>query len=356
MQWLFVDDSEGDRDSLASALIAKQLRVEAISGGQTRERLGRSDLRTSGILMDIDLSNEEGNVGSGLGLTADIRAAQYREEIPSFPIVRFSFREQVARNIGRDSSSDDLFDLKMDKDNLDSTAAVRTLTGVGDVYSALAEPDSDLTDVFGLDQQKWQLWGNPDFEKDFAGADRKYLKARLVVQSLLFPGMLVCEDMLAARLGIHRERTQAWVALRTEAASSFGYRGAGANSFPRWWARGLEMWWDELNSESPLAAATVQERHGLLAEQFPGLQPLQMPTGSPGSRPWRRCEMVYEATGKFSPVDPSRAVGLHPPMTFPVWIDPMYASLGQALRHTEDPRLNKGDLSRLRSLIGDADA
>lgn len=65
--------------------------------------------------MDIDLSNESSTKESGLGLTADIRAAQHREVIPTFPVVRFSYRDKVAANIGRDHSSDDSFDLKIDK-------------------------------------------------------------------------------------------------------------------------------------------------------------------------------------------------------------------------------------------------
>ena len=112
-----VDDSKQDRDAFADALSSgDKISVEALSATDVRARLAENRLDADGLLMDIDLSNESARKESGLGLTADIRAAQHRGITPSFPIVRFSYREKVAESIGRDPSSDEYFDLKVDKE------------------------------------------------------------------------------------------------------------------------------------------------------------------------------------------------------------------------------------------------
>jgi CheY-like chemotaxis protein len=111
-----VDDSKDDRDAFATALSSGgRVSVGAVSASRAYELLGTNELYADGLLMDIDLSNEVPDNRSGLGLTADIRAAQHRGTTPAFPIVRFSLRAKVAENIGLDSSSDEYFDLKVDK-------------------------------------------------------------------------------------------------------------------------------------------------------------------------------------------------------------------------------------------------
>lgn len=351
VNWLLVDDSRDERRAYARALSeGASPPVVAISASEARHRLASSELVAKGILMDVDLSNETANMGSGLGLTADIRAAQYRQSTKSFPIVRFSYRQRVAENIGSDSSSDELFDLKIDKDDLDLSIARNALAGVADVYEILENGRVTATEILGVNDEQWSMWGSTEFAEDLASADRDYLKARLVAQALILPGMLIQEDLLAARVGIWPAFSRGWDELR-DSFDSFAYTGVAAGCFPLWWARGLEGWWEDRCSEAPLAATRIADRHQVLSETFKDLRALEMPASSLGDRPWRRCELTFERTGEFLPVDPSKAVRLRPRELLPDWLDPTYAALGRASQYLADPRINQGDLSRLKKLV-----
>ena len=350
MAWLFVDDSQEDREAFARELSADGvIEVEAISAGETRRRLGEEELRCDGLLMDIDLSNESGRRESGLGLTADIRGAQQQMTAPSFPIVRFSYRSKVAESIGRDGSSDESFDLKVDKDELDSECVRRDLAGVAAVYGKVGR-DSSALEVLGVEKEEWLEWGHIGFEEALEVADRDHLRSRLVVQVIMRPGLLICEELLATRLGVERGGS-GWEELLEE-LRSFAYRGVGAEYFSRWWARGLERWWEGHSGVAPLGASTIEERYRVLSGPFSGLVPLTMPGESPGERPWRRCELTMERSGEFVPLDPSCAVRFSVMGGFADWMDPTYAALGVAARHREDRRLDEEDYRRLRSLAG----
>ena len=350
MVWLFVDDSKEDRNAFADALSAGNIiSVEALSATNIRDRLAENELEADGLLMDIDLSNESARKESGLGLTADIRAAQHRNVTPSFPIVRFSYRDKVAQNIGRDPSSHDYFDLNVEKDGLNVAAVQTMLVGATAVYAAVHQHGTSAG-AFGLDEDKWSQWGNVGLEEELRVADRAYLKARLIIQAIVLPGLLVSEELLAARLGIDLALSSGWPKV-CEAVSSFRYSGVGAEHFPRWWARGLEMWWETRASDAPLAATTIAERHVQLSSEFFDLVPLTMPAVSPGDRPWRHCELTMEQRGEFLPIDPSRAVRFRAHVHHSEWLDPTYAALGPASKHAEDPRLDQNDLKRLRSFL-----
>lgn len=351
--WLFIDDSREDRDSFAGALSeGGVVSVTAISATEARTRLAESKLTAAGLLMDIDLSNDSQSKESGLGLTADIRAAQHRETTPAFPIVRFSYRDKVAANIGNDSSSDDSFDLRIDKDRLSNEGVIpavqQKLRGVAEVYAGVDK--ASTAEVFGLTEDHWGTWGSRAFSEELRLSDRTYVKARLVVQGLVTTGFLITDDILAARLGVDRENSKGWNDL-TKALAKIEYAGLGSKYFRRWWARGLEEWWSQIAPDDPLAGTNITDRHAALSKRFAGLVPLKMREDSPGQRPWRGCELTYEETGEFLPLDPSRAVRFRARMTVPDWADPTYAALGPAIKHAEDPRLDAGDLKRLQSSL-----
>jgi CheY-like chemotaxis protein len=355
MEWLFVDDTKGDRQSFAEALsLPDELRVTAISGAEARERLTANSLMADGILMDIDLSNETGQAENGLAITAAIRAAQNRGAIASFPVVRFSYRDRVAENIGHDPSSDDFFDLAIDKDGLSAAGATEEvqnhLLGMTEVYASISG-DSDVLVLMGSDAEKWASFGHSGFTDDLMYANRPHLKAGIVVRALEKPGLLIEEQLLGARLGVDLEHSDGAQALLSALAPA-AYDGVGSAYYRRWWARAVELWWtDSLGIEEPLAAYTIGERVGILCDTFPGLVPVTMPQGSPGDRPWRLCTLTLEKGGGFIPVDPEHGVPYRPRSPLPEWLDPTYAALGPAIKNGNDPRLDREELARQRARI-----
>ncbi|QQR39458.1 response regulator [Devosia rhizoryzae] len=349
IEWLFVDDVPDDRASFVDALeIANILQIAAISGLEAKSMLADKRMAPAGVLMDVDLSNEQGMQGTGLGLAFDIRSAQYRGALPSFPIIRFSLREVVKQNVGHDTSSDDAFDLKIYKDDVKKDGHLSSMQcwmrGTSAIYAAIG-PNVDFLNAAGVTASQWEAWGDVSFVDALRYADRPHLKAACFVQLISTPGLLIDETLLATRLGVAPGST-GYAAVLKE-LEVFRYTGVGADFFPRWWARGLEVWWDqEINPDVPLSGASLSERVTELQARFGEFQQLSMPESSPGNRPWRLCSLSMERSGEFLPVDPIWAVPFRPRMLPAEWADPTYAALGVAAKDADNPQLDGGELER----------
>lgn len=353
--WLLIDDSPEEAAAFAARLsYGDELSVTHMSATDAAAALGSGHLAPAGVLMDVDLSNEMGRQQTGPGMSLDMRVAQQKQTIPAFPIVRFSLRDKVLENIGRDSSSDDIFDLKLEKDGLSDaglrTAAQQRLIGVRQIYDALEAGQADLCKLFDLTNDLWAQWGSSAFQSDFDVGDRVHLKAGPIVRMLVHPGLLIDEDILAFRLGVDRSASEAWPDLKA-ALKDYAYQGISGDCFDRWWARAIENWWqDGIGAEAPLAGCTIDQRVEILFAQFGRIIPLKMPKGSLGDRPWRYCFLTKEQRQEVIPVDPARAVRIKPRSPMPFWLDPLYAALGVALQNRDDPRVDKDDLKRLQLL------
>jgi hypothetical protein len=351
--WLLIDDSPDEAKAFAQNLAhGDLLPIEYISASAAAEALGSGTLKPAGVLMDVDLSNELGPQQTGPGMSQSIRVAQQTQSLPPFPLVRFSFLNKVLESIGRDSSSDDIFDLKIEKDGLSNStvrdAARSKLVGVRQIYDALERGEQNLLSVVGLSEDHWNLWGSSAFQSDFEVADRVHLRAYPLIRLLIHPGLLIEEPILGLRLGVDARASPGWTAL-VETLSDFTFRGVAKDCFPRWWARGIEQWWQEkIGGTLPLAGTEIEQRVELLSKSFAKLVPLTMPKGSMGKRPWRYCLLSREQRYELIPVDPARGVKIKPRSPMPSWLDPLYASLGAALQNRDDPRLDKEDLKRLQ--------
>ncbi|MEO5713853.1 MAG: hypothetical protein ABIT37_10240 [Luteolibacter sp.] len=349
IEWIFVDDVPGDRASFVDALeIPDVLRLTAISGLEAKSRLGAKEFAPAGVLMDVDLSNEQGMQGTGLGLAVDIRSAQYRGATPSFPIIRFSLREAVEQNVGHDASSDDSFDLVIEKDDIGTGSRVSVIQGMmqgtSAIYAAVGA-NVDLAGATGLTAEQWEAWGDSTFVDELRYADRAHLKAGCFARLIRDPGLLIDEALLGTRLGVD-VGSDKFQALR-DFLEPIRYSGAGSSFFHRWWARGLDAWWDtEIDSDVPLSAATITERLEGLKSKFGELSPLVMPENSPGNRPWRLCTLTMERSGSFLPVDPLWAVPFRLRNPSGDWADPTYAALGVAAKDADNPRIDQAELGR----------
>lgn len=351
--WLLIDDLPEEAAAFAARLSdGNVLSITHMSAPDAVSAIGNGNFAPAGVLMDVDLSNESGRQHTGPGLSQDMRVAQQKKTIPAFPIVRFSFREKVIENIGRDSSSDDIFDLKIEKNGLSDdglrAAAQGKLTGVRQIYDALDSGETDLPKLLGLSNAHWLQWGSSAFQSDFEVGDRVHLKVGPLIRMMVHPGLLIDEDILVFRLGIDPATSKDWSGLR-EKLADYAYRGVSGDCFVRWWARGIEEWWqDKLGVEVPLAGCNIAQRIELLSKRFGHLEPLKMPKGSMGERPWRYCLLTKEQRQEVIPIDPSRAVKIKPRSPMPSWLDPLYAALGVAMQNRDDPRVDKEDLKRLQ--------
>lgn len=359
-KWAFVDDQPGPSAAFADGLSEadSSFEVTVLSPADARKVLLASETEVDGVLVDVDLSDIPGEHGSGPGLAQDIRVNQENGRIGSFPVVRFSFRAKVLENIGGDSSSDDLFDLKIDKEfAARNIPHVRNkLIGCSKIYEEVGDNPSlapeQLANFLGLSVETLESWTHPEFiaRAKSSRSDRPHVAAGLIMRFLTQSGPLINEALLAVRLGVDPS-SQGWAALRDD-LNTVRYTGKGHEYFDLWWARGLEDWWlDTEGAETPLSSMTIEQRIQQLAVKHAGLAPLTMPPESWGKRPWRLCSLsLEEEDPSIIPVDPAFGVRMASRGNLPPWVDPNYAALGVALQHRDDPRLNKADFERHASL------
>lgn len=357
--WVFIDDQVQEAESFAQQLGegANLIQVEVLNPKQARETLLSGQLQPTGVLVDVDLSAIPGEYGSGPGIAQDIRINQKNRKLSEFPVVRFAFRQRVDANVGGDPASDDLFDLKIQKEELarDLDSVQGRLRGAQEIYESLKSHNAlvgeALNQFLGLTDEGLDAWSHPALHERIA-ADlhvAPHVAALLFMRGVLQPtGLLVNESILAFRLGIDKAASGgAWRQLLKE-LEAVKYHGVASNHFDRWWARGVEDWWlDNVGRGSGLANLDISERHELLKGRFSDLIPLKMPHGSAGDKPWRACTLSLEdEPPQWIPVDPTAAVRVAPRSDLPPWVDPLYAALGPALQ-SQDLRVNKEDLARL---------
>ncbi|KCZ53956.1 hypothetical protein [Hyphomonas chukchiensis] len=362
--WLIVDDQQEERMAFADRISnpGAGIRVTPVSPSEARILLLSERNVPKGVLMDVHLSDAEGELGTGPGLAQDIRLKQRSKDIVGeYPIVRFSRKTILAVSVYGDPTSIDLFDLSVDKEEIQESVKLihSAMLGAEVVYRELSRSKDGAVDlvrtITGLTAEQFEEWGHGSFARRMRDglSTSVHVAALAIFSGLLEPaGLLIDQNLLKIRLGLNAEQTQdAWALLSTDLAE-FGFRGAGYEHFPRWWARGLEDWWDRsFASHHPLALLSINERFSLLSQKYPGLQKLEMPRGSAGDRPWRVCSLSLEQDrSDVVPVDPEFAVRITARSDRPVWTDPQYASAAEAFRR-QDPRSDENDVARLQKLL-----
>ncbi|GLQ78053.1 hypothetical protein GCM10007881_15690 [Mesorhizobium huakuii] len=357
-KWLFVDDDDASAASYRDAFAEAADPLEIVV---TRPSVGRELLLTGanpkGVLMDVELSGEAGEHGTGLGLAQDIRALQ-KSGGPEYPVIRFANILPIQRNVLGDPASDDLFDDKINKSEVGKhrDKFARRIVGTRAVYEGLLAFDKgklEFKQLFNVDDQGIEEWLHPGLlaRLEDGHSHATHIAAGAFIRSFLGPpGLLIGHHLLVTRLGIDPESAKKHWDRIASFVAGFAYTGLGHGFSPRWWARGLELAWMSLKSaENPLASTPIGERAAVLSKELDvELAGLKMPPISPGDRPWRWCQLSNEQNPPgFLPVDPRYGVRLTPRSDLAPWVDPLYASIGLALRNKDDRRLNRRDLDRL---------
>lgn len=363
--WIFVDDLQTEAMAFAAELERTGLiKVEVLSPNEARTHLLKDGRWPAGVLMDVDLSSIADELGTGPGIAQDIRTKQKAKKAQEFPIVRFSAAEPVQRNVLGDPSSDDLFEIKIPKNDLkvNRSEVVSKLLGLTQVYQILEslekniqKPEAELEKMFGIDADTFVRWGNDGLvAKILSGISHaQHVAASVFCRFFLIPhGILIDSKLLAIRLGIDISLSKVDMSELLRAVGEFKYNGVASQYFERWWARGLEEWWfKNIDANSPLASKTPIERIDLLEKRtgIKGLVAIAGPEVQDHFRPWRFCRLGLESEPpEYIPVDPSECVRLIPQGELPVWVDPLCGSLKLAMRTRGDPRLSQKDFDRLR--------
>jgi hypothetical protein len=349
-----------------------KLRVQTYRPSSLREVLKFiADAKADGLLLDIALTNATADGAplayDGVALAQQIRTLQTRglrqsaEGLPEFPIVRLSKTDVIREYIGDDTTSNDLFDEKVDKaEIIDHPASVakRALSlAIGyprlSAYAKGEQTDEAIAELLGCSADflsRLDARALVGFRRPGAPA---HILSRYVATALLSrPGPLLDEALLAVRLGIDRSRSNDWDALRAALGRAI-YRGVFAEGYERWWLPLLLDWWSEdIDPDQPPYRLGATERVEAIKNKtrLESLAPLPEDSDSPGLKFWHLCVRSQR------PVDPAFGFPLMSVWGQEPWQDVDYLCLEEARRDSRNPRLRPAERSRLASLRAKGEA
>lgn len=367
-EYLFIDDEVGSAApaELYSDKIGRHsddmLNFTATKPGSLSETLRIiADKQPNGVILDVSFTNalSDGKplAFDGIALAQQIRTLQTRQlagsaGLPPFPIVRLSKKDVILEYVNGDTTSDDLFDDKMDKDEIIShpqAAAHRLSSLAADYPQIVAFGHSEKTDdnVANLCGVGLEFLSRLD-QRMFLGLLRVNSPPHVLARDLLSSvvvraGPLVDEQLLSVRLGIDRSRSPDWSRL-LETFTEAAYRGCFAGGYRRWWMPLVQDWWSrELPEAAPLQRTGATERvEGLRAKtSLTELEPLAVNPLSPGERFWHICMKSND------PVDPAHGVAMLPVYGQESWHDADYLSLEEAKRDVRNRRIRPLDRTRI---------
>ena len=187
----------------------------------------------------------------------------------AFPIFLISSTNNLKKYYDSDTSSHDLFDYTFYKISIGDKGKEYELmiASITQAYKAIQENKTDFNKLLGLSPDSEIQ--NKVFTSKFLSGEgtsiseiSQYIFNEIINKS----GVLIDENVLAARLGVDYNKSQDWKIL-IDNLNNYKYTGIFKDSFDRWWANDILIWWN-LNFSKPLIQLTALERVNLLKEKY----------------------------------------------------------------------------------------
>jgi len=302
---LYIED--GDPSSIISDLQEdEELKVEYHDPQDFEKSINK--VKTSGtdlLLLDFRLSDKKGVIYDAPTLAQTIRTVHANDPI-DLPIVLISSEEKISE-FYKDYTSLDLFDMAISKMALSEQSEkyhIR-IKSVIKAYSALrvvkgnSQPLLPVLNIPDLLNDKFDL-RIKDLLDSSKYKNNIFMASDFILNQIVRPsGILIGEDILAARLGVSLESGD-WNTLKS-ILDEFKYSGLYSDAYERWWFIGVENWWKSISPEnSSLKRLRASEKVSILKAIFelPNLQEATKDKYSKSDYFWTICNKYH------SPLDP----------------------------------------------------
>lgn len=286
----------------------------------------------NGLILDLrldDFPNEETKYADfrGTSLAQEIRTRQKETAFKSFPIVLFSANDKLEQSL--ENSGKDLFDICIDKSKVNtSTFKIITprLVSLAEGYMYLKD-NKDIPNILNIDvdliderfvAELAQLLNNPI-----------HIISQFIVCELIEKqGLLIDEQVLAARLGIDTDNSQDWDRIK-DSLSSTKYKGVFCEGWQRWWMPLVEKWWsDTVQAKTYLRSTPATDRVEAIknALTLEKLQSAKKIDKADSEEFWTVCK------GYFRPLDPVDGLVIEGQEKLYPWQEPEFVSIDAALK------------------------
>ena len=304
-----------------------------------------------GLILDLRLDqkvNVEGEKANfrATSFAQELRNLATEQTLSDFPIVLWSMDDRLKQTYLPDNTGHDLFDLKCVKNDIEDNETLAQ--DIADKMISLALGYRELRSITGerrkSNQARIRLALNLGESDEFLdlrilnyfegvkGRIPPHEFARFVLKSLLeFPGPLIDEDILAARLGVSLENSapEDWIFLKQRLRPA-SYTGIFNNGWQRWWTYLIENWWaTATNSSVGLRSLSARERVERLKKVIKrkGLVAAEPINETYSTNFWTICQATKR------PLSPKDGFTLQNTKDKP-WSDRLYISIDLALSGT----------------------
>lgn len=298
------------------------------------------------IIMDYRLNEGAERVCYDAPTIAATLRNKHRNNFKETPIILISNESKIA-DFYKDFLNQDLFDYSIEKQVLNDREDFfkeRILSYI-DSYKKIKKYNFNIFKILGLDIEDFHLLHSLIPKKLERKKGQIYEYSRFINDNLIYSiGILIGEDVLAARLGVDKKNKD-WPNI-LEKLNDFKYTGVFENSHNRWWAKQIEEWWLSIYGDNNLRRLNANERVEFLNSHFGlSLEPATCSEFSISSKFWTICK------GNNSPLDPFDGIQIIK-KDYKLWQEKEYFSKDYALAKISKEKsfIDEVDLRYLRKL------
>lgn len=336
---IYIDDETSENSqSYADGLSGKELIEITIKKPTKFEELINEliveQTEIDALILDLKLDGNQQGIRTATytapSLATGIRSKCFSENgfKNAFPIFLISSASNLKKYYDLDTSSHDLFDYTFYKTSVGSDGAQYEvlITSITQAYKAIQEDKTDFNKLLALSADS-EL-ENKIFTSRFLsgkGTSVSEISQYVFNEILNKSGVLIDENVLAARFGIDFKISEDWKTLTGEFKNA-KYSGVFSNALKRWWASDILNWWNANFPNKSLIQLNALERVELLKEKFKlnnliEAQPIAKTTST---KFWTICQAYQQ------PLDPKDGFLLDGNLTHS-WQDKRYLSLESIL-------------------------
>ncbi|WGF91535.1 hypothetical protein [Aequorivita marisscotiae] len=302
---IYVDDEVNKRDTFADSLSDKtKLLIKTWSPSKiekTRDDLISKKNTIDGIILDLKLDgikNEEDTANYTAPSLAQAIRSKFAEEGFKYeiPIFLLTSQDNLEKLYKYDLTSHDLFDFLFFKQKLgEVNNYTNKIVSIITAYKTIASVNKNLDKILkiNIDELGIIVFSSKYYSPEATIYDISKFILRKII---LLEGVLISENLLAARLGIDTEASgKGWLQLK-EKLTPMKYEGIYSDCWERWWNHKLINIWREFFPHSqPLIRLNADERVALLSEKFKlkNLIAAKPISKAKGNRFWTVCK-VYK--------------------------------------------------------------
>ncbi|RYU68089.1 hypothetical protein ERW51_10305 [Aliivibrio finisterrensis] len=347
---VYIEDQ--DAESVIHDLSQCDLEVVHCHPGTFKETITKVDSHKPDlILMDFRLMQGGGEVNAP-AIAQYYRSLSIDNSSLCLPVVLLSNDTKI-HGFYDDFTSHDLFDFFIIKENLSENKEKYSLLMKEHIesykfISTLQAREEDLTELLKV-PKKLELDIDPRIKETLRNKKYKsniYMASKFIFNNVVKSiGVLIGEDVLSARLGIDKS-SESWDELCSQ-LKECEYTGIYSGSYRRWWADGIEVWWNETIEESNhLRRFNSEEKLTVICSKLPGLK-LKKVEGDLNTKTdnfWTICQC------SLLPVDPSEAFEIQADLTLMPWLDTQYYSYESVRDYDLNDQLTDIEKSRYKDI------